>query len=73
MSYARFGEGDVYVYHDGKRFNVHLNANEPHLGFSNHWTCLTELGCLRYLLKLRCAGYSIPQDAIDRLKDEIKG
>lgn len=72
MSYARWGCSDVYVYADtGGGWTTHLvtyPADRPFAGET--FNDPTPSACADRLELLRSHGWDVPQEAIDRLRDE---
>jgi hypothetical protein len=73
MSYCRFGwdGSDVYVFFNSEnKFEccgcLLKNNNER-----GYFVCKTEKQMINHLLKHRKKGHSVPQEAIDRLSEEI--
>ena len=81
MSYARWSEGSVYVFGTGKGFVCMVcslmpkGSPIPNIELSNineDFNCKTSEEMLKHLMAHRSAGDIVPQDAIDRLTEEIK-
>ena len=69
MSYARFSEGDVYVYDSGKT----ITCSACRLigdGFSFDMICDTPAQMLAHPEQHIAAGHHVPERAIERLKEE---
>ena len=71
MSYARFSDGDVYVFKS--------SVDEQYVccactltGELRMFTCATPSEMAVHLLTHRQAGDNVPQDAIDRLGEEAQ-
>lgn len=64
MSYARWGDGDVYVYeHCGGWYQIHVAGG-------GNFQCAGPGECADKLEELRKEGKDVPQYAIDALREE---
>ena len=77
MSYARFSEGDVYVFRDGQTalltcMQCRLSETDSHQ-MRRDFFADSEYDMMMHLKRHREVGHNIPQEAIDRLKREMVG
>lgn len=81
MSYARWSDGDVYVFGTGKGFVCMVCSLMPKekcdgmlkgAMMNKDFQCKSEEEMLEHLKQHITAGDMVPNDAIERLKEEIK-
>jgi len=70
MSYARWSEGDVYLYHTGKEFICQIC---PMATNEEDFTTASRGEILYHLLEHRNKGHMVPERAIERLRAEMSG
>lgn len=73
MSYCRFSEGDVYLYHDGSRYcccSCGLNKLLPS-GFHESTYLDTPQDTYEHMLKHKTAGHDFPESVLEELKEEM--
>lgn len=69
MAYARFSDGDVYVFDSiGSGFE----CCACRLPGRRWYTTKSRSEMIKHLMEHRLAGHSVPQGAIDDLQEEIK-
>lgn len=70
MSYCRFSDGDVYVF---PRVDDRIECCWCKLAGRDNVLLDDERAAIDHLLEHRAAGHEVPQYAIERLENEMKG